>query len=145
MKKLLFILSFLAIAFVSNAQFGTARTFPLVAGDTLVNVDTVQKIIVSTAGYAASGIQVNATATTGTFAATAYLFESLDGVNYKASDTATFVTNVASSYSTPSYAKTAMFKKVTTPAVYYRVWVVSTGTQSTPVQVLYTLRKYTWQ
>lgn len=141
MKKFLILFIALAISFAGKAQSGSAATFGLVAGDTLVNVDTVSKVIKATAGYNATAIQVNVKVSTGTLAGKAYIYQSLDGVNYTITDSAAYVPIVASSYNVATYTHTAYFTKVTVPSVYYRIWAVSTGTVSAPVQVWYTLRK----
>lgn len=141
MKKLLFILFFASIGIATNAQFGRAAKFPLVAGDTLASVDTVQKIITATAGYNAMGIQVNLNKLSGTLTGKAYLYTSMDQINYQLTDSASYTATTTSSYSTPTMTHTAIFTKATVPGVSYRLWVVSTATTSTPVEVWYTLRK----
>lgn len=141
MKKV-FLLIIIAFGFLtSEAQFGSAATFQTVAGDTLANVDTVSKVIKATAGYNAIGVQVNVKVLTGTLAGKAYLYKSYDGINYQVSDSASYVPIISSSYNIPTYTHTAIFEKVTVPSVNYRVWAVSTGTVSAPVQISYTLRK----
>lgn len=141
MKKFLILFVAIALSFGAKAQFGNAAVFPTIAQDTLVNTDTVSKVIKATAGYNAIGVQINIKVSTGTLAGKAYIYQSMDGVNYQATDSAAYVATVTSSYSTPTYTNTAYFTKQTVPGVYYRIWAISTGTVSAPVQVLYTLRK----
>ena len=143
---------FAFIAIISNAQtspYARAYTYPLIAGDTLVNVDTAARIVTATAGYSALAISVNVTKLTGSaITGKAYVYESLDGVNFgNPTDSATYVTNpsIVSNLSTaisPTYTATATFKKVTTPNVYYLVTATSTGTVTEKVQFLYTARQY---
>jgi|ERR1700749_2002989 len=149
MKKLFFLLAFVVgFGITSHAQttgngFGFAYKFPTVAGDTIVNADTVFKKITVTAGYSVLGVQVNIKKGTGTLSGAAYLYTSFDGVNYKATDTASYVAVVPFSTVIPTYTHVATFTKPTPAAPYYEVVIVSTGTlASSPVQVLYTTRKY---
>lgn len=141
MKKILFISLFALIGFGANAQYGRGAKFALAVGDTLASVDTVQKIITATAGYNAMGIQVNLNKLSGTLAGKAYLYTSLDALNYQLTDSASYTATTTSSYSTPTMTHTAIFTKTTVPGVSYRLWIVSTATTSTPVEVWYTLRK----
>jgi len=151
MKRLFSILLLcLAISFASKAQTGRAYVFPTIAGDTLVNTDTALRVIPATAGYSAMEISVNVTKLTGSaITGTCYLYESLDGVNWgSATDTAAYQVNpqFAANYSggtiVPTYTSTAKFKKYTTPAVYYMVVAISSGTVSEKVQFLYTAKQY---
>lgn len=144
MKKFLLIAFLGSLGLTSHAQFGKASAFPLVAGDTLNNTDTVTKFIPATAGYSCTGIQINLNKISGTIAGHAYLYESLDGVNYFPTDTASYVTlsTTTPAISTPVAAAVATFSKATVPWVYYAVVATSSGTVSAQVRVLYTLRKY---
>lgn len=144
MKKLFFLLA-LVVGFgiSTHAQAGFAYKFPTVAGDSLVNTDTIFKKIIVTAGYSVLGVQVNIKKGTGTLAGAAYLYTSWDGINYHPTDTASYVTTTAFSTVAPTYTNMATFSKPTPAACYYYVVIVSTGTvASSPVQVLYTTRKY---
>lgn len=141
MKKFIVLFISIVLSFGAKAQFGSAATFGLVAGDTLANVDTVQKIIKATAGYNAIGIQVNVNKLSGTLTGKVYLSQSFDGANYQITDSASYIPTITSSYSTPTYTNTAIIEKQTVPGVWYRVWATSTTTVSAPVQVWYTLRK----
>jgi hypothetical protein len=146
-RFLLFVALLGCLSFSANAQFGRAASFPLVAGDTLTNTDTVAKVITATAGYSASGIQVNLTKLSGTVAGKAYLYQSLDGINYVVTDSASYTTlsTTTPSIQSPSVTATAMFSKNPVPSVYYEVVATSSGTVSMVCRVLYTLRKYTGQ
>jgi hypothetical protein len=142
MKKVTFLLTlFVTLAFSSMAQFGRAGLFPLVAKDTLVANDTIQKVITATAGYNAIGIQANINKLSGTLTGKMYLYTSLDNANFTLTDSASYVSTVTSSFSTPTYTHTAIITKQTVPGVFYRIWLTSSATVSAPVQVWYTLRK----
>lgn len=141
MKKVIFSLLIIFSALTTKAQFGRAASFPTIAGDTLTNASTVNKIFTATAGYNALAVQVNAKQISGTLTGKVYLYTSLDGSNYTLTDSATYVpvpnlTGVAA-----TYTHVAIIQKVTAPGVYYLVSAVSTGTTSTAIKVLYTLRK----
>jgi hypothetical protein len=138
MKKIVFFLA-LVIGFTSvNAQ--RATLMPLAAGDTIVtssSADTVSKIITTTAGYSALGIQVVYTKLSGTPATKAYIYSSLDGTNYVLTDSSAVFTNVTTN--------TALFSKTTTPYVYYKVQVRPPGTSTTEsgiVRVYYVARRH---
>jgi hypothetical protein len=145
MKKIFFSLLIIFAAFSTKAQFGRAASFPTIAGDTLNNASSVNKIFTATAGYNALAVQVNAKQISGTLTGKAYLYTSLDGANYVLTDSAAYapvpnLTGVA-----PTYTHVATIQKVTAPGVYYLVSAVSTGTTSSAIKVLYTLRKNIWQ
>jgi hypothetical protein len=61
MKKFITILSVILCfaTITSKAQTGGTFAFPLIAGDTLTNTDTIVKVISVSGGYNAMGIQVN--------------------------------------------------------------------------------------
>ena len=143
MKNIIFLLSFLSLGYASQAQFGNAAVFPLVAGDTLTNADTVVKVIKASAGYSAEGIQINLNKISGTIAGKAYLYQSLDGVNYWVTDSATYTTlsTTTPSIQNPTATAIATFSKVESPSVYYAVVAISSGTVSAQIRVYYTLRK----
>ncbi|MBS1915664.1 MAG: hypothetical protein JST87_05265 [Bacteroidetes bacterium] len=146
MKKFFCLIALVsAFCFQSHAQFATATTFPLIAGDTLTNTDTVTKVIKATAGYEASSIQVNLNKISGTIGGKVYLFQSDDGVNFIVTDSANYTTlsTTTPSIQTPSATASAIFLKNPIHSVYYLVAATSTGTVSAQVRVLYTLRK--WQ
>jgi hypothetical protein len=141
MKKFLIILSMVVgVAFSATAQYATLM--PLKVGDTISTSssrDTVTKVITATAGYSALGIQVVTTKVSGTVAGKAYLYGSLDGINYTLTD--------SSAAFADQTTNTAFFIKTTTPYVYYRVRVQdaiggSTSTQANIVRVYYVLRKH---
>ena len=147
MKKLLVLILLFSAAFTSKAQFGRAALFPTIAQDTLTNVDSVSKVIVATAGYNAMGVQVNVKKISGgNVTGKAYIYESLDGVNYIITDSASYVAVPAWSYTTATATHVAIFNKATVPGVYYNILAVSTDTTlSAAVKVQYTLRKSIWR
>ena len=150
MKKLLIICSFLLIGIASQAQFGSAATFPLAKGDTLNNVDTVAKVITATTGYNAIGIQVNVNVLSGTLAGKVYLYASMDNRNYSLIDSASYASVPAGATNSvfgPSagYTNVAVIKEIGVPFTHYLVAPTSSGTVSAQVRVSYTLRKYSTQ
>ena len=150
MKKIVFLLAFVALAFCSEAQFARAYVYPTIAGDTLNSTggaDSTGRIITMTAGYNAASFAVNVTKLTGSaVTGKAYLLQSLDGVNFIVTDSAVYNINPLMSAKfkpngiTPSYNATAKFDKITTPSVYYMILATATGTVSQKVQFLYTAR-----
>jgi hypothetical protein len=142
MKKILgfMVMLVLTLSITASVKAQSAILFPLIAGDsinTIATKDTVFKVIPATAGYSAIGIQVVTTKISGTVAGKAYLYGSLDGVNYVVSDSsAAFVdqtTNVA------------QFTKSNAPFTYYQVQVRESGsavsTQVNRVRVYYALKR----
>lgn len=141
MKKLIFLFA-LVVGLTISATAQSASVFPTVFGDTIItvaNVDTVTKVISTTAGYSALGIQVNAVKVSGTITAKAYLYSSLDGTTYNLTDSATAFANAAG-------AQSVWFSKTTTPYTFYKVQVRNPGTvvstESLAIKVYYVLRKY---
>lgn len=132
MKKFLLLSVFALTVFAAHAQFGKPIKMPLAVGDTAVNTTAAAKIITTTAGYNAIGIQPVVTKVSGTVAGKAYLLWSLDGTNYIKTDSIT-LTNVTTN--------TAVWAKQTTPAGYYKVQVVGTDTMAAILSVWYTIRK----
>ena len=143
MKKLFLFLLVISVSFASQAQFGRAAAFQLSAGDTLTNTDTISKVITATAGYNAMGVQVLINKLSGTLTGKAIIYQSLDGINYQQTDSVTTFSGIPSWSvgSAPTYTNSAYFQKVTVPGVYYKVSIISSGTVSAPIKVLYTLRK----
>jgi len=141
MKKLITLL-LLAMVIGITTQAQRATLMSTVAGDTIITSssrDTMSKVITATAGFSALGIQVNATKISGTVSAKAYLYSSLDGVNYSLTDSSAAFANQTTNV--------VWFTKTTTPYVYYKVAVgdplgLSTSTQSVKVQIYYVLRRY---
>jgi hypothetical protein len=144
MKKLFFLLTLVVgFSISTKAQHGFATKIPTVAGDSLVNVDTVFKSIQVTAGYSALNIQVNLKKGTGTLTGKVYLLVSNTGTDFQLTDSASYVATSTTSAFTPVYTHTAQFAKLTPGWVYYELEIVSTGKlASTPVNVYYTTRKY---
>lgn len=136
-------LSFLLVALVAFAMPAKSQTqlFALKAGDTIIAtsaLDTVTKILPASAGYSSLAIQVNATKLSGTVSLKAYLYVSLDAVNYTVTDSSTaFVdqtTNVV------------WFTKTAPPYTYYKTQIrPATGaatTQSVICRVYYAVKRY---
>lgn len=146
MKKIFYMLVVLLAltGYKASAQYGNALTLPLIAGDTLNNVDTVTKLIRITGGFSGLGVQVNLNKISGTVAGKAYLWQSLDGSNYLLTDSASYTTlsTTQPSLATPTVTASAIFQKALVPSTYYLVEAVSSGTVSMQVKVLYTTRKY---
>lgn len=142
MKKMILLVVMIAGLFAfSHAQ--RATTMPTVAGDTVItsgSLDTVFKTIPVTAGYSALGIQVQGTKVSGTIASKAYLYSSLDGVNYVLTDSSAAFANSAGAQSV-FFTKTGGL-----PYVFYRIQVrppTSGGsTESLAVKVYYVLRRF---
>lgn len=150
MKKFL-LLSLLAgamLCFNSTAKaqtnvYGSGQLFPLIAGDTLVNVDTVMKVITTTAGYRDMGVQVLVTTLTGTPAGKLILLGSMDGLTYTATDSiALSAKQVNSAIPTGGANLTAFVWKTGVPFSHYMVMATNTASTTTAiVRVWYTLRR----
>jgi uncharacterized RmlC-like cupin family protein len=142
MKKIVAIMA-LVVGMVSTNIAQRATIFPLIAGDTLTTSssrDTVTKVITATAGYSALGIEVVTTKVSGTVAGKAYLYSSLDGVNYTLTDSSSAFANQTTNVA--FFTKTGGL-----PYVYYKVTVQdaiggATSTQANIVRVYYVLRRY---
>ncbi len=139
MKKILVLMFVIFGAIQSQAQ--NATLLPLVAGDTIstaASLDTVSKVIPATGGYSTLGIQVNFTKVSGTVTQKAYLYSSLDGVNYQLTDSATAFAN-------QSGTQSVWFTKSSVPYTYYKPVVrnmgANTSTESGIVRVYYVFRK----
>lgn len=146
MKKLLYMMLVGALALIassSNAQTGSAYTFPRIAGDSLVNADTVFKVIPVTAGYASMGVQVAIKKGTGTLDGKAYLYTSVNGSNYLLTDSSSFTAvSAASPISNGGYTHSAIIQKTAPAGTSYLVSVTQAGSlTSSPVSVSYTARK----
>ena len=133
----------LVIGFSLSTMAQNVRCFPATANtDTIITSssrDTVTKTINVSAGYSALGIQVTTTKTSGTVAGKAYLYSSIDGINYTLTDSSAAFANQTTN--------TAFFTKLNTPFAFYRVTVQdaiggSTSTQVNAVRICYTLRKH---
>lgn len=121
MKTLIsLLLAFSLFSLTASSQ--SAKVLPLRAGDTLVtssSKDTVTRDIPVTGGYSAAAIQVNLTELSGTTAAKAYLYGSLDGVNWNLTD--------SSAAFTDQTTNVAWFTKTETPYTIQRVVVRSSN------------------
>jgi len=145
MKKFLFVLLMVGLSFIStHAQTGSAYTFPTVAGDSLVNADTVFKKISVTAGYSSLGIQVNIKKGTGTLDGKMYLYTSVNAGTYVLTDSASFTAvpvNALTSNST--WTHTAIITKTAPAGTRYIVAATQAGSlTSSPVSVSYTSRRH---
>jgi len=145
MKKLFAMMLVSLILFTASikAQTGSAYTFPVIAGDSLVNADTVFKKITLTAGYASLGVQVSLKKGTGTLDGKFYLYSSLNG-NYVLTDSASFTAcPVAALISNSGYTYTAIITKSAPAGTSYLVAATQAGSlTSTPVRVSFTARKH---
>lgn len=140
MKKLLFLFA-VVMCFTSAVKAQTASLMPLAVGDTInttSGTDTVFKYLPVTAGYSVMGIQVNGTKLSGTAVGKAYLYGTLDGVNYNLTDsTAAF---------TDQTTNAVWFTK--TPPAYTKYMIAvhqptsAASTQSVIIRVWYVLKKY---
>lgn len=140
MKKLLFLLCLFVSAIAAKAQ--QAVPFPTVYGDTVITssaLDTVTKILPSTAGYSALTIQINAIKVSGTITAKAYLYGTLDGTTYNLTDSAAAFANSAS-------AQSVWFTKTNPAYTKYKIQVRNVGgttsTESLAIKVWYMLHKF---
>lgn len=132
----------IGVFITSNAQSGSAYTFPRVAGDTLASADSVFKVISITGGYSSLGIQVNLKKLSGTLTGKAFLFTSMDGTTYNLYDSASYVAvPTMAGVTSTTYTHSAQFNKAAPPFVKYLVLATSSATTSTVVQVQYTARK----
>jgi len=131
----------LFVARPAQAQFSGSYTFPLVAGDTLNNTDTVFKTITASTGYKDLGVQVELKKISGTVAGKLILWGSMDGINYVATDSMSYVVTTPSSLITPTFDNQAYVTKSGTPFYKYAILATSTGTVSAQVRVSYMLRR----
>lgn len=135
MKKLFFALMLLiGMAHISNAQVPVLM--PLVAGDTIANTGTVNKVFTTTGNYATVGIQVVVTKISGTVGGTVTPQVSMDGVNYVTMPGATALTNTDQTTNTAVWSLTGGV-----PWRYFRVRGAGTGTMSAVMRVYYVFRK----
>jgi len=128
MKKLLFLLSmFAAMAFtivpVTDCKAQLRTMTVTAADDTLVNGDTGYVSIQVNEFRSIITFELNVLKNSGTVAGTAILQGSFDGTNYvQIGSTAYTITDVAAQYA----------NWIVTPSshIYYRIRVITTGTQS---------------
>jgi len=130
----------------SRAQFSTAYTFPVVAGDTLNNVDSVAKLVRATAGYNCMGFKADLNKLSGTVAGKLYLYASNTNDSWALIDSATYSPIPAGVSGTTmgalnGYTHTAVIQEPRVPWTYYLVVPTSSGTVQAPVRVSYILRK----
>ncbi len=141
MKQFISILLALVL-FGSTAKAQTWSTFPVIAGDTLNNADTVTKSFPVTAGYSVMGIQVNLKKISGTVAGKAYLFRSSDGVSYQLIDSASYTAVPTGSMFSTTVTNVAQFEKPYPSGGKYLVNAVSSGSVSARVTMQYVVRRY---
>lgn len=134
MKKFISIL-LVAIGtfFAINVNAQAPTLMPLIAGDTVVNTATVNKVFTASAGYRDIGVQAVITKISGTAGGTATFQGSLDNTNWENIGSAYTITDVAS--------QAKAFTQTGNPYHYYRVKFTGTGTMSVQVRVYYVLRK----
>lgn len=144
MKKILFLFALVFSFAVSHAQSRTVITMPLIAGDSLVNTDSVQKLITISASYSNFTVQVNVKKGTGTLTGKLYLYSSCDNVTYTLTDSASYTTPLISSFTSSPYTAQAIISKNTPGVTSY--WAVATSSgsiTSSPTQFIYTVSRYT--
>jgi hypothetical protein len=125
----------------TQARAQSQVLLPLALGDSLsmsTSSDTVTKVIPVTGGYATFKIQVNVTKLSGTVIGKAYLYTSLDGVNYQITD--------SSGAFTDQTTNVAWFSKTPPSDTYYKVQVRpmggATGTMAAIVRVYFVAKLY---
>ena len=119
-------------AYTANAQ--TATKMPLVAGDTVTNTGTANKVFMLTAGYSGAAVQAVVTKLSGTGAGTVGVYGSLDGTNYK---------QIGSDYTVTNTATQSQVFYITAPVpVYVKVLETGSGTMSAVLTVKYVARRY---
>lgn len=148
MKKLILLLVMtVGMLSIANAQTGSAYTFTTVAGDSLVNADTVFKVIPVTAGYTKMGIQVSIKKGTGTLDGKFYLYSSVNGSAFVLTDSASFsaLPSLSTTYtgSVSGMTHTAIIEKTAPAGTKYIILATQAGSlTSSPVKVSYTARRH---
>jgi len=130
MKKIIAIAALICgLAYNSNAQ--SVVTFPLIAGDSIVNAGTVTKDFQTTGAVKGVAVQVVLTKVIGTGGGTVQIQGSLDGTNYKIIGSTSTITDVSSQN---------FFFYVTSPLPrYFRVLYTGTGTEVVATRTYYKL------
>lgn len=128
----------------TNAQFGSAKIFPVVAGDSLATADTVFKKISVTAGYNSLGVQVSIKKGTGTLDGKLYLWTSIGGAQYVLTDSASLTAVVSATIITNGgYTHTAKIEKAAPAGSSYIAFVTQAGSlTASPTLWSVTSRKY---
>lgn len=137
MKKIFALLILAIAAFTLPAEAQRATLMPLVAGDTIVNTGTVNKVFTVTAGYSAVGMQVVVTKISGTVAGTVTPQVSLDGVNWITLPGATALTLTDVTTNTQVWSIVGGV-----PWTHFRLRGAGSGTMSAVQRVYYVLRKH---
>lgn len=137
MKKLFAIATLVAaILLMSGADLFAQRTviMPRIAGDTLVNTDTVSKVLPRlTDGYSGVVVTVKVEKLSGTVDGLVGVYASADGATWDLVDSVS-VTNVATQQKT--------FRIAAPLPEYLRVTQYSTGTMSAVPTVSYRITRY---
>lgn len=147
MKKLLSFLLLGSALFAATpnikAQSGSAYTFSVVAGDSLVTADSVFKKITLTAGYNALGVQVAIKKATGTLDGKLYLLTSINANNYVLTDSASLTAVPTNAQITNGgYTHTAIINKAAPPGTRYIAYVTQAGSlTASPTLWSFTARK----
>lgn len=132
MKRLIFILAFIAATVVAMAQTTVvgpglydlrSTAYTTLTVDTVVNTATATLTLRVKGVGSSVGVQWVATKISGTVAGTVSLYGSIDGTNYSSISSSTFTaTNVAS--------QNFIWQIVGNPVAYYRVTWTGAGTMS---------------
>lgn len=140
MKKIVFLFMVITGLFTAKSQAQSETRMGTVFGDTVItsgSKDTVIKSFTATGPYNTLGIQVVTTKVSGTVVGKAYLYSSLDGINYTVTD--------SSSAFADQTTNVAIFTKTSVPYTYYRIHVRTAdgtnSTQSNAVKVYYVFRR----
>lgn len=136
MKKSLFALVLFAVGFTFESKAQNPVLMPLVAGDTIVNTGTVNKVFTTSGAPQVVGIQVVVTKISGTVGGTVTPQVSMDGTNYLTLPGASALTNTDQTTNTAVWSFTGGV-----PWKYFRVRGAGTGTMSAVMRVYYVFRK----
>lgn len=132
----------------SKAQNGTgsAYSFPVVAGDSLVTADSVYKKVPITGAFTSLGMQIDIKKATGTLDGKFYVYTSVNGQRYVLTDSASFTTvpTFGAKNANGGYTHTAMILKTAPPpGSAYMMVVTQVGSlTASPTLFSYTARKH---
>lgn len=128
-------------ALFAGPAISQVQQFKVIQGDTIIasaGLDTTSKTLPATAGYSNLAIQINATKISGTVSLKAYLYVSVDAVNYIVSDSSTAFADQTTNI--------IQFAKSAPTFPYYKIQVrPATGaatTQSVALKFFYSLKRY---
>lgn len=140
MKKLfsILVISLSLLSLTSHQARGQSPVHvPVVAGDTLVNADTLTRIFSFTDGYAGIILTPVVTKISGTVAGTMYLYESGNGTDWSdATDSLVLANSASRQYPKRGFRLTAPI------AAKYKMVFITSGTQSYKTDFYYVLRRY---